>query len=152
VTEWAAVSDDHWQCQSLLLRFIQSLDAGNADEAVTLLTPDVMWHRQGEVLVGRAAVREVINRRAPDRILRHHLSNIVVTVCGPLNAASVAYYAVYLHEGPALPRVINGPVYVGDYHAEYIKVEGSWGISSLRANRVFINASRAQRGQSTGVR
>jgi hypothetical protein len=152
VTEGAAMSDDHWQCQSLLLRFVQSLDAGNADEAVTLLTPDVMWHRQGEVLVGRPAVREVINRRAPDRMIRHHLSNIVVTLRGPLNAASVAYYAVYLHEGRALPRVINGPAHVGDYHAEYIKADGNWGISSLRANRVFTSVSRAQGGQSMGDR
>jgi hypothetical protein len=142
VTEGAPVPDIQWQCQSLLLRFMQSLDAGNADAAVALLAPDVVWHRQGKLLVGRGAVREVINGRAPDRVIRHHLSNIVVTLHGPQNAASVAYYAVYLHEGPALPRVIKGPAHVGEYYAEYIKADGGWGISSLRANRLFTAASQ----------
>jgi len=142
VTEATLASEIQWQCQSLFLRFMQSLDAGNAEEAVALLAPTAVWHRQGRSVVGPTAVRNVINRRAGDRVIRHHLSNIVVTSHGPLKATSLAYYAAYVHEGPALPRVIRGPAFVGDYYVEYTKFGGHWLISLLRADRIFTTSSQ----------
>jgi hypothetical protein len=134
--EW----DIQWQCQCVFLRFMQHLDDGRCEEALALLAPHAVWHRQGDLLVGHDAVREAIGRRPQNRLIRHHLSNIVVTVNDPNRASSKAYYVVYMQDGAGLPRTVRGPERAGDYGAEYVKIDGQWIISSLRASRLFVTS------------
>lgn len=121
---------------------MRCLDVGDADGAAALVAPDVVWNRQGQRLVGPQAVREVILARTPERLVRHHLSNIVVRLESPETASSVAYYSAYLYEGFARPGQVSGPERVGDYFASYAKLGAGWRIAALRAERLFTIAAR----------
>jgi hypothetical protein len=129
--------ESQWECQHLFLTFMQLLDNREAERAIALVMPDVIWHRQGKELVGRDAIRAVVCDRPPNRVIRHLLSNIVVTLEHSAKARSVAYYAVYSHEGADLPGRIGGPERIGDYHAAYVRTPEGWRIAYLRAQRVF---------------
>ena len=135
-----------WACQSLFLRFMQCLDASEAEAVGSMVSPDVVWVRQGQRLVGVAAICRVFGERPPDRMIRHHLSNIVITLEGRDKARSKAYYAVYAHEGLVRPRLISGPERVGDYHAEYVRTDQGWRISHLRAERLFTASNQPPAG------
>lgn len=128
---------NQWECQHLFLTFMQCLDAGEAERAVALLSPDVIWHRQGKKLIGPEAVRAAICERPANRLIRHFLSNIVVTIEQINRARSVAYYAVYTRDGNEQPRTVGGPERVGDYHAGYVRGQEGWRIAYLRAERLF---------------
>lgn len=134
--------ENEWRCQQLFLTFMQCLDAGDADGAVALVAADIVWHRQGQKLVGPTAIRNVIAERPGNRVIRHHLSNIVVTLESPDRAGSKAYYSVYVHEGSAKPGRIDGPERVGDYYAQYLKTSDGWRIALLRADRIFAAAGK----------
>lgn len=136
----SARAGDQWECQQTFLRFMQCVDAGDADGAVAQVAPDVVWHRQGERLTGPDAIRAVIRARPPQRVIRHVLSNIVVTLGEPDRASSKAYYCVYAHDGGDGKRIVSGPERVGDYHAGYARTAGGWRLTSLRAERIFTAA------------
>jgi hypothetical protein len=135
-------SEGEWDCQCLFLAFMQYLDSGDAENAVRLVTEDVRWFRQGKELVGHEAVRQVLAGRPPGRLIRHFLSNVVVTSHSRYRASSKAYYAVYAHDGAGRPRIVDGPERMGDYHAEYARGPEGWRISRLRAERLFAMAPR----------
>jgi hypothetical protein len=133
-------ADAQWRCQAVFLHFMQLLDLGKVEEAIALLAPRIVWHRQGEELMGHEAIRVAIGRRPPNRLIRHFLSNVVVTVSDAIHARSKAYYLVYANDGENLPRAVRGPERAGDYEAEYIKVKDLWVISMLRASRLFVSS------------
>lgn len=126
-----------WNCQQQLLTFMQLMDAGSADAAASLLTPDARWNRQGHIVEGAEAIGAVIASRSPDRIVRHHLCNLVVTLQAPDRASSRAYYSAYISHGPAETHSVGLPERSGDYYAEFVKTELGWRISYLRADRLF---------------
>lgn len=141
----AALLESQWVCQQLLLTFMQMLDCGNAEGAAALLAPNARWNRQGQVIDGAAAIRAVIAGRAPNRVVRHHLCNLVVTLRSCDSASAKAYYAAYLHEGAPGVASISGPERVGDYHAEFVRTAAGWRVSYLRAERLFKLAARGER-------
>ena len=132
------VGGDEQACQSVLLRFFQALDAGEAQAAADCVDSEFTWCRHGKTLVGSDVIAKVIAERSPHRIVRHHLTNLVVTLESEDCARSKAYYAVYLHEGLERPRLIQGPERVGDYHAKFRRVADAWRISYLQAERLFV--------------
>jgi hypothetical protein len=133
---------DQWTCQQQLLTFMQLMDAGNADAAASLLTPDAQWNRQGQIVQGAEAIGAAIAARPPDRIVRHHLCNVVVTLEGADRASSRAYYAAYISHGSAEVRSAGLPERSGDYYAGFVKTTRGWRISYLRAHRLFEAAGR----------
>lgn len=139
---------DESSCLRALATFIQFLDVRDVTGALSQLAPDVVWHRQGERLVGHAQIAAVIGGLAAGRLVRHHLCNVVVRATGPSSARAKAYYAVYAAEGAQRPGLIDGPERVGDYHAEFARHEDGWLISMLRAERLFEAALRG-RGEGT---
>lgn len=128
---------DQWTCQQQLLTFMQFMDAGNADAAAALLTPDAQWNRQGQIVEGAEAISAVIAARSPDRIVRHHLCNLVVTLESSDRASSRAYYAAYIGHVSAGTRSVGLPERSGDYYAGFVKTTLGWRIASLRAHRLF---------------
>jgi SnoaL-like domain len=128
---------DQWTCQQQLLTFMQLMDAGNADAAAALLTPDAQWNRQGQIVEGAEAIGAVIAARSPDRIVRHHLCNLVVTLEGSDRASSRAYYAAYISHGSEKTRFAGLPERSGDYYADFVRTTLGWRISHLRAHRLF---------------
>ena len=134
--------NDEAACKRALAAFIQSFDVRDIAGALSQLAPEVVWHRQGEQLVGHAQIAAVIGGLASGRVVRHHLCNLVVHATGPNTARAKAYYAVYASQGAHRPGLIGGPERVGDYHAEFARQQGEWRISMLRAERLFEAASR----------
>ena len=132
-----ALSSDEIACSRALAAFIQSFDVRDIAGSLAQLAPDVVWHRQGERLVGHAQIAKVIQGLAADRLVRHHLCNLVVHLTGPNSARAKAYYAVYACQGAQRPGLISGPERVGDYHAEFSRCAEGWRISLLRAERLF---------------
>ena len=128
---------DQWTCQQQLLTFVQLMDAGDAEAAAALLTPDAQWNRQGQIVQGAEAIAAVIAARPPDRTVRHHLCNLVVRIEAPDRASSRAYYAAYISHGPAETRSAGLPERSGDYYAGFVKTALGWRISYLRAHRLF---------------
>ena len=128
---------DQWTCHQQLLTFMQLMDAGDAAAATSLLTRDAQWNRQGHIVEGAEAIGAVIAARSPDRTVRHHLCNVVVTLEGSDRASSRAYYAAYTSHGSAEMRTARLPERSGDYYAGFVKTTLGWRIASLRAHRLF---------------
>jgi|SRR5579863_836356 len=131
-SEWQS----QWTCQQVLLSFMQAVDRGDADQAAALVTPSAEWHRQGEIHEGPAAIRAVILERPRGRLIRHHLTGVVVTLHTPVRATSRAYYTVYIQE-PSETHRSAARSRIGDHHAEFLRTDAGWRISQLRAERLF---------------
>lgn len=133
---------DQWACQQQLLIFMQLMDAGNADAAAALLTLDARWDRQGQIIEGPQAIAAVIAGRSAERIVRHHLCNLVVTLEPPDRASLRAYYSAYICDRRAGTHSSGFPEPSGDYFADFVRTEAGWRISYLRAHRLFERPAR----------
>lgn len=82
-------------CQQLLHRFFHCLDQSDYDGLLALFDPDGIWHRQGVVLRGHAAMAEALRTRSTTQRIRHVLSNVLVHRHDDHVAEVGGYMAVY---------------------------------------------------------
>ncbi len=129
---------DYVECQRVLYRFVRALDEGKFDEVAATMADDGVWHRQGEVLKGRAAVVAALNKRGPAVLTRHMVTNIVIESTGPDSALSRCTTLVYRSEASTAPPVkMDLPRSVADYEDRFVRRNGRWEIFERRSSRIF---------------
>ena len=75
----------HWidilACRTLIETSVRHVDAGDAPAFAALFTEDAVLVRpNGSLLEGRAAIHAAYAQRAADRVTRHLVTNVAVTL------------------------------------------------------------------------
>lgn len=131
-----------WDCQQVLIRFINDLDARDYEKLAALMAPDGQWFRPDGPARGPEGVLAACRARpAPSGlIIRHVISNIVVDVIDADHAHAVTYLTVYRHEAaaaPQLPVPLAGPYMVGISTNKLARTPEGWRITEKRTTRLF---------------
>ncbi len=86
-----------WQCAKVLTHYYNLVDQGDFDTAVTLFTPDVVWSMDGDEYRGQDGNLSGMHKLLDESLIRHVISNIVVTVIDEDHAEAVTYLVVYCY-------------------------------------------------------
>jgi ketosteroid isomerase-like protein len=66
---------DELECQRLSLDFAQHIDAHEFDRVLELFTEDGVFIRRGTAFSGRPAIRQYLQSRTGDEVIRHLCTN-----------------------------------------------------------------------------
>lgn len=75
-------------CEALCRAYGPHADAGEADALANLYTPDGVFDRLGQLVVGRDAIRQLIAGRPPGVWTKHHCRNVRIEVAADGRSAS----------------------------------------------------------------
>lgn len=140
MTPIEAVIAEH-QCRNLIAALVLAQDHGDATAAAGLFTADGVWVRSGKPHAGREAIRASFDGREPGTVMRHVVSNQLVTVSSPTEATATSYYLVYVqkHDGGEAPKVgrLEEPVALGEWHDSFVLTAEGWRFSRREGRRVL---------------
>lgn len=126
---------DDWRCGQALLRFFRSLDEDDAEGVVREFAADGVWHRRGERFEGHEALRAAMAARPADRVVRHVVTNLVVTPGADGQATAGSYMMAYAAARPAAGGVatLGAPGALHGCTTAFRLEGGAWRITSHRA-------------------
>lgn len=116
-----------------------------------LYTEDAHYANWRGDVVGRVAILQLMQDRAPDRLVRHVLSNIVIDVESATRARGLCYVTAFLnpHGHPAARAVPqDGPPAIAEYHFRFRRVDGRWLVAEKRTVEIFAPKLLANDGPS----
>lgn len=70
--------DDESDARALVMQFFYSLDKRDHKKVASLFAPQGVWHRQGRVFKGEAAIFDTLQDRPENRVTAHLVSNFRV--------------------------------------------------------------------------
>lgn len=129
-----------WECQRILIQLCQFNDTRKFDELANLFTPDGVWIRLGEALIGREKIYQKMEERAAGALVHQVLSNVLITVIDADHADAISYKSIYRHEaGETLdkPVELNGPKWVSVYNEKLERTEEGWRIARKEGVTLF---------------
>lgn len=130
-------------CTRLMTTFSLCTDTFDYDRALGLFVPDCTFQRADEVFEGHDGLRFVLNRRNPERITRHVLSNILIDVEDEHTATGQAYALVFGHVG-ALSDSGEAPLVSPDslviFNGGFTRTSEGWRIKSWNIGLSFRKA------------
>lgn len=86
-------------CSQAIMRFYAALDAGDIEGVAGLMADDGVWHRQGKVLTGPAAVLAALRERPAGRVTAHLVNNLVIDLSADCTTATARYMLlVFRHD------------------------------------------------------
>ncbi|MEI2776132.1 MAG: nuclear transport factor 2 family protein [Tetrasphaera sp.] len=128
-------------CHRVVVEFAHRLDHREFDRAAALFTPDGVWHRHGEDLVGTEQILETISARPPKLVERHVMTTIHVEVESADHARATAYVLIVRGEGDASgPVEIPQPQALGEFHDRLRRTAHGWRIAERSSTPVFVLA------------
>ncbi|MGE0803542.1 MAG: nuclear transport factor 2 family protein [Lautropia sp.] len=136
-------------CARVLQQQVHCLDERRYEELVDLFLPDGVWHRGGETFRGRTAILGAMRARPTGWIVRHVVSNVLITTDDAANASAVLYLTAYLFEGGPADETpsIPGPRRLVIVTARLARAAGGWQIAEQRNRREFeFSCDRASNG------
>ena len=129
-----------WECKRILTRLCLYNDTRNFDEMANLFTPDGVWFRLGEALIGRENIRKEMEARPAGVLVQQVLSNVLVTVIDADHAEAISYKSIYRHEeGEKLdkPVALDGPKWVSVYNESLVRLDEGWRIARKEGLTLF---------------
>ena len=119
----------------VVYRFFAGLDSRDHAGAAALVAADGSWHRQGTVLVGRAAILEALEKRDPLRQTAHLITNLWVEHTTAATARVrfylTAYETVTVHGVAGAPQMLG----VRDCTDDLVLEGGQWRIACKSSHR-----------------
>jgi hypothetical protein len=125
----------------LIFRVNRHYEMHEYEQMVACYTEDAHYKNWRGDTVGRAAILGLMARREPERLVRHVLSNVTVSVHDDLNAEACCYVTAFLsHRGhpliEAVPHAL--PPAVAEYRLRFRRDAGVWLISEKLTIEVFL--------------
>lgn len=127
-------------CSRLAVAYGRFIDVYDDEGVIALFTPDAVWQRPGQPpLVGHAAIRGFLASRDRSTLMRHVMSNFIVTPVDVNHARGLSYWTGYvaLNHPPQTLATPQAPFSVGEYQDEYVRGVDGWKISSRSTSYVF---------------
>lgn len=140
MTPIEAVIAEH-QCRNLIAALVLAQDHGDAEAAAGLFAADGVWVRSGKPYAGRDAIRASFDGRDLGTVIRHIVSNQLVTIASPTVATATSYYLVYVHRdgGGQAPKVgrLEEPVALGEWQDSFVLTADGWRFARREGRRVL---------------
>lgn len=119
-------------CARLQVLYTHYVDFGESQRVAELFAPDGVFELSGQVLQGREAIAKRFAPAppgAPARVMRHVLTNQLVTALDADSAEGLVYLTFYSgDEGDGLPRGFDGPRMIGCYRDRFVRTDAGWRI------------------------
>jgi hypothetical protein len=131
--------EDELECQRLSIDFAQRIDAHEFDRVLELFTEDGVFIRRGTAHSGRPAIRQYLQSRPADEVIRHLCTNSRIRFVSPTEATGLCYVVFYKGTQPpdgTFP-IPPSPPGVAEYHDSYVKTGAGWRIRERRAQVIF---------------
>lgn len=134
-------------CRTLIETSVRHVDAGDAQAFAALFTEDAVLVRpNGSLLEGRAAIQAAYAQRAADRVTRHLVANVAVTL--EADGRARAHSDVLLWTAstpdaadPVFGRRADARQLVGEFDDQLVKdAEGEWRLQRRQARFVMHSA------------
>jgi hypothetical protein len=134
-------------CERLLLQLAHLTDHGPHEAIAEIFTDDGEFDRDGTVVRGRQALRDLYAKRPVSLMTRHIVTNVMVTVVSENEANCQAYATVYRFRSqdgtkPVPPVDCYGPESVAEYQDLVVKTADGWKVRH-RVLRTVINVQKA---------
>ena len=123
-------------CARTVLQLFAGMDDLRYDDVTAAFTPEGVWHRAGKALAGHAMIRAAMEERSPERLVRHVITNQLVTVADATHAEGRCYVTAYA--GPKAAPTINAPWLVLTMTQRFERRDGAWKIAEARIERDFV--------------
>ena len=129
VLKWVAAQ----ACKDVVLSFMGLFDMRAWAEMKRYVMPDIEWQRPDVTIRGVAQLVETLHA-TPDNVrVRHVITNLRATFNSAGGIVIDSYFTVYrlvgttADMGVAVP--FDGPVSVGRYRDELVRIDGAWRIA-----------------------
>jgi len=129
------------ECQQHIHAFYGALDAGDFELVSAAFAEEGVWHRQGAVLQGPAAVRSALADRPAQRVSAHLVNNLVVIPVSATEASAGYLTLVFRDDGPradGAPADL-GNAYVISWNDDRLQkgADGAWRFMEKRSSQRF---------------
>lgn len=123
----------HVECELVVLDFMAAFDAGDAEAAVELFSPDGQWNRIDGPVNGRDELVSLIRSRSPAVMVRHVITNVRTNLTSESTATVNSYVMLARHQSStgsieSLPVPFEGLAGLGCYVDELKLIDGRWKI------------------------
>jgi hypothetical protein len=118
----------------LIHQLFYYLDEFNYPGLAGLFTPEGVWRRQGEVLVGPNQIQVALSKRSNTQRIRHVISNVFLTSHDRKSANVIAYMTAYrFDDGDKKmgPVRISQPFLISVVHAKVELMDSDWRVAEM---------------------
>jgi hypothetical protein len=129
-----------WKCQQIVARLFHYLDERSYDRLVNLFEENGVWLRQGKELKGRAEIMAALCARSSTYIIRHVLSNFLITSSQDEQPSAVAYMTAFGNDSgqvPIKPVEIRSPLGIFVVKCEFIQDGENYRFTRLELHPEF---------------
>ena len=128
------------ELSELVFRLNRHYELHEYAEMAALYAEDAHYANWRGDVVGRAAILRLMQDRAPDRLVRHVLSNLVIELDGADQARGLCYVTAFLNpQGHPVTRSVPqlGAPAIAEYHFAFRRVDGRWLVAAKRTVEIF---------------
>jgi hypothetical protein len=129
---------DRDACQTVVIRFWNSLDRRDYAGLIRLFVPGGVWKRGKAELRAPDSMFAALQQRPATLAVRHIVSNLDIRLLPAESAEAEYYVTVYRHDDVAnLPAPLRGPHGITQWNDRLVKSANGWRLSHKSGNRVF---------------
>jgi SnoaL-like domain len=135
-----AMASTYEDLQQITHRFFYFLDERRYEDLLALMREDAVWHRQGKVLKGRAAILAALEERSRTQRIRHVITNVFLDKEDEKTASLIAYMTAYRFDNGSVTTgsvTIDGPFRFLLVRTQFVREAGKWRIAEQAATPEF---------------
>ena len=118
--------------EQTIIAMFDHLDEARYDALLSLMTPQAVWHRQGQRLQGHAQILAALLQRSATQRIRHLVTNLLQRSAAS-NEAQFSHYmtALKFDDGQvrAGPVTISGPFRMSLVTTQLVRLDGAWRVA-----------------------
>jgi ketosteroid isomerase-like protein len=128
-------------CQDLVARYCMAVNQWDLDAFLSVWAADAVWQRPlGPAINGHSGIRELMEQRPSNRVLRHVNGATLVEVIDVDHAHGWSQTVCYDSVGSTeIPAPLDLPTMVVEYVDEYERRDGVWLICRRDTSWVFLS-------------
>lgn len=126
-----------WRATKTVARLFHYLDARDYDAVAALFTPEGVWMRMGQKLVGQAGIRAAMAGRPATLSTRHIVSNLIADA--DESGVDARYYLTVFDDpdSDSGPGLLNGPSAIFLCQDRLVEMDAGWRFASRHPELVF---------------
>lgn len=127
-------------CERLVYVYSRALDLGDMDAAADCFAEQGSMARPmtpGQIVQGREAIRAALHSRPKTLLTRHLATNVMIDVESRETArgySCLTMISTTPGAGATPPHVAPGPLWFGEFHDRFVRVDGAWKFSERRGS------------------
>lgn len=139
--QWVAIHD----CQDIVVRFMGCFDMRSWRAMESHVTQDIVWQRPDQTITGLMQLREKLQATPETVRVRHVITNFQAARLSETRMVMESYFTVFRvtaqTSSPTETLPCEGPVSMGRYRDELVKLSAGWRIAR---KQTFVDFRRTQ--------